>query len=67
MLKGKKTQSKETNKTFESDTDMVKIWSFSEQELKITMINMLKSLNRKSGQQARTDGQGKQRYGNTKK
>lgn len=42
--KRQKTQSEETKKTFESDSDMVEIWGFSDQELKITMTNMLMAL-----------------------
>ena len=58
MLKGKekKKQSEETKQALESDLDMTEILELSDQELKITMINMLKTLMGKSGQYTRTDG-----------
>lgn len=41
------TLSEETKKTIQSDSDMAEIWGFSDQELKITVINMLMALTEK--------------------
>ena len=56
VLKGKKTQSEETGQASEPDSGMAEILEWEGQEFKITVINMLKALMKKSRQHARTDG-----------
>ena len=49
-------QYEETEQATESDLDMAGMLELSDQKFKITMINMLRALNEKNRQHARTDG-----------
>ena len=54
--KQKTPQYEETEQATESDLDMAGMLELSDQKFKITMINMLRALNEKNRQHARTDG-----------
>lgn len=51
----RKKQSENTKNTSEPDLDIPEVLELSDQEFKVTMVNLLGTLVRKNGQYTRTD------------